>query len=301
MQPKISVLMPVYNAERFLAEAVESILKQTFTEFEFIIIDDGSTDNSINILKNYSSLDPRIKLITRENRGLIKTLNEGVDLARAKYIARMDADDISLPLRFEKQIEFLDEHPEHIAVGTLAELIDIDGDLIGSFGGLKTHEEIDGAHIKGIGGAIVHPSAMIRRTAMVKVGGYLECYQNAEDLDLWLRLAEHGKLANIPSRLLLYRQHMDSIGYKMRLSQIESARKAVMSAYKRRNFQFKKSLLSERAAIVPTKGEIYTKWGWWALKNRNIKVAKKYAYKAMIKSPYKLSSWKLLYCSLRGY
>jgi len=298
---KISVLMPVYNAQKYIKVAVESILNQTFTDFEFIIINDGSSDESLKIIEGYALQDARIKVINRENKGLIKTLNEGLKLAKGKYIARMDADDISLPLRFEKQIQYLEEHSDCIAVGTLAKLIDSDGDVIGPMGSLTAHSEIDNAHLNGKGGAIVHPSAMFRTDEVLSEGGYLEGFMHAEDLELWLRLAEVGKLANIPETLFLYRQHLDSIGYTKRLSQFGSAKKAVFEACKRRDVDFSSSAFYDETMITPELIDIYIKWGWWALNGRNIATARKYARKALLISPFNGQVWKLMACCIRGY
>ncbi|HAS7841575.1 TPA: glycosyltransferase family 2 protein, partial [Vibrio cholerae] len=120
--PKISVVMSVYNGEKYLGEAIDSILKQTFSDFEFIIINDGSTDKTLEIIKSYMKKDDRIVLVSRENKGLIVSLNEGLDLAKGQYIARMDADDISIKSRFEKQIEFLDSNPDIGVCGTWVEV-----------------------------------------------------------------------------------------------------------------------------------------------------------------------------------
>lgn len=301
MLPLISVLMPVYNAAPFLAEAIESILNQTFSDFEFIIINDGSSDISLDILMHYSSIDTRIKVVNRENKGLIATLNEGLALAQGAFIARMDADDISLPSRFEKQVEFLTHNPICIAVGVLANLIDVDGDLIRAFGNCLSHEEIDNAHIAGLGGAIVHPSAMIRRTSMIQCEGYSERYPHAEDLDLWLRLGECGRLENIPDILFLYRQHVNSIGYAKRITQIKSAQKAVVDACIRRNINLDNINLDMRKAETVSFQDVYIKWGWWALNDQNVSTSRKYAKKAILTNPFKLQAWKLFVCSLRGY
>jgi len=297
----VSVLMPVYNAEAYLAEAIESILLQSFTDFEFIIIDDGSTDSSLTIIEKYAKKDKRIKVITRSNQGLIKTLNQGIALTTGRYIARMDSDDVSLPLRFEKQVEYLKKHCECVATGSISQLIDSAGDVIGVMGGLLTHDEIDSAHIKGQGGAIVHPSAMIKKEAILQIGGYLDDYPHAEDLDFWLRLAEVGELANIPEQLFLYRQHLGSIGYTQRERQFESASKAVVDAYSRRGIIFDLSQLQTPNIVAPTTGDIFIKWGWWALKSNNIATSRKYARKAVVFKPFNISAWKLLFCSIRGY
>jgi len=301
MSALVSVLMPVYNTANYLVEAIDSILNQSYSHFEFIIINDGSTDESLSILEKYARQDARIKVVSRENKGLIKTLNEGLNLAVGEYIARMDADDISLPLRFEKQLKYLEEHLDCIAVGTLAQLIDSDGDIIGPMGGLQTHSEIDNAHLSGKGGAIVHPSAMIRREILFESGGYLDEFENAEDLDLWLRLAEIGKLANIPETLFLYRQHLDSIGYTKRLSQFESAKKAVGKAHKRRGIDSSSFPFFFEILTKPKRVDIYTKWGWWALNGSNIMTARKYARKSLLSDPFNWQAWKLMACCIRGY
>src|SRR4051812_26679567 len=124
--PTVSVLMAVYNGEQYLREAVNSILSQTFKDFEFIIIDDGSTDRSPELLASYARADSRVKLISRPNKGLTKSLNEGLHAARGEFVARMDGDDISLPERFERQVSYLREHPEVVLVGSRVEFIDPD-------------------------------------------------------------------------------------------------------------------------------------------------------------------------------
>lgn len=298
---KISVLMPVYNAEPYVAEAVESVLNQTFTDFEFIIINDGSTDSSLEILQKYASQDTRIKLISRENRGLIITLNEGLALARGTLIARMDADDINCIDRFEKQLDYLNSYPNCVAVGTKTQLIDDENDALCFMGEHESHEEIDSRHIRGIGGMIIHPSAMIQRAAMISIGGYLDSYPHAEDVDFWLRLAEYGELANLPEVLFKYRQHFESVGYKHRLTQIESVRKAVKAACLRRGIDFDPNTIVERKYIVPKKCEIYSKWAWWSLNAGNTKTARKYALKAVLLSPLTFANWKTIVCAVRGY
>src|SRR5213082_3006291 len=131
MSPVVSVLMPVYNAQRYLPAAVESILGQTFRDFEFIIIDDGSTDRSGEILRKFAAEDPRIKLISRPNTGYVVALNEALSCASGEFVARMDADDISLPTRFERQVAYLREHTDCVLVGTNVITMDSDGAMIG--------------------------------------------------------------------------------------------------------------------------------------------------------------------------
>src|SRR5690606_5635129 len=118
----VTVLMPAFNPGKYLPEAIESILSQTYSDFEFLIINDGSTDDTLEVIKSYK--DSRIRLISRENKGLINTLNEGIDAASGQLIARMDADDICLSTRLEKQVKFFDEHPDHVLVGAEANVVD---------------------------------------------------------------------------------------------------------------------------------------------------------------------------------
>lgn len=295
----VSVVMPVYNGARYLKEAVESILTQTLADLEFIIINDGSTDKSLEILEDFCKTDSRIRLLNNpKNRGVVDCLNEGIRHACGRYIARMDADDIAISERLERQIEFLENNPEYVAVGCRVLAIDGEGLPIRVFGDCFSHEEIDRGNLKGVGSMIVHPTAIIRRESLEKVGGY-RYYPYAEDLDLFLRLAEIGKLANLSEILLKYRLHVDSIGSKYRHIQVESCRKAVLDACRRRGLDFPKDF--DITTPQFSTGEIYRKWGWWSLKDGNIKTSRKYALKALRENPLLLDNWRLVWCCLRGY
>lgn len=198
--PKVSVIMPVYNAQNYLNEAIDSILSQTFTDFEFIIIDDGSTDNSLPIIKSYT--DPRILLIRNEtNLKLITSLNKGINLSRGTYIARMDADDVSLPERLARQVDFMDQHPDIAVCGTWVEL----------FGSCKqTFWQFadDPATAKCVllfGCCVAHPSAILRRSVLEFGFRYSPLYSHAEDYGLWVQIATKYKITNLPQVLLKYR------------------------------------------------------------------------------------------------
>lgn len=203
--PILSVVMSVYNAEKYLEQSIESILSQSFTDFEFIIIEDCSTDNSLEILKNYEKQDSRIRVIQKtENkrmRGFIENLNIGLSEARGKYIARMDADDISHLDRFEKQVIFLDSHPNVFMVGSAINFIDENGKLIRKYEALETDYEIKKQMIKKI--SIYHPTIMFRNYKEVR---YREKMFYCEDYDLYLRLMLQDKIfANFSEALLDYR------------------------------------------------------------------------------------------------
>lgn len=206
MVPLISVVLPVYNGEEYLAEAIDSILEQTFSNFELIIIDDGSTDSSLAILKRYQKLDGRIRLIARENRNLATTLNDTIDLARGEWVARMDQDDIALPHRIERQLQWLEQ------TGA-----DICGSWVKLFGTadkhILKHPQTDQAIKMELlfGTPFAHPSVMMR-TALAKTLRYDKVWEKAEDYDLWERAVHAGwQMTNVQEVLLLYRQHTTQI------------------------------------------------------------------------------------------
>jgi glycosyltransferase involved in cell wall biosynthesis len=202
--PLISVLLPVYNAERFIAESIRSILSQTFTDFELIIIDDGSKDKSAEIIESFT--DPRIRFIRQQNAGMGATLNKAISLARGKYLARQDADDISLPERFEKQIDFLEHMEEYALVGTWAEIVDEELKLTGRF---HHHPEMS-TRLKYdllFDNPFVHSSVMIRAIALKEVGPYdLSKDPLIQDYELWWRIAEKFQIGNIAKSFVLYRE-----------------------------------------------------------------------------------------------
>ncbi len=210
--PAISVALSVYNGERFLASAIESILTQSFTDFEFLILDDGSKDGSRAIIESYAERDSRIRPIFRANKGLIVSLNQMLAEARAPIIARMDADDISLPERFARQYAFLQQNPDHGVVGCWTEEMDDTGALwpLCMSGHPVTHEAFLQA-IEDGGPLLCHPAVMYRRDVVLAVGGYHAAFQHCEDLDLWLRLAAVTRIANLPERLIRYRHYPDQV------------------------------------------------------------------------------------------
>jgi glycosyltransferase involved in cell wall biosynthesis len=203
--------MPVYNGERYLREAIESILEQTFPDFEFLIIDDGSIDGGVDIIRSYG--DPRIRLEHNEkNLGLIATLNKGLELARGEYVARMDCDDISLPERLTVQARVMDENKSWGACGAWIRIFDGSGD-----GRVQPYSTDPDTLICELlfNPPMAHPSVIFRRERFRALGlHYDESYKNAEDYELWCRASRHMMLSNIPKILLLYRSHPRQVGMK---------------------------------------------------------------------------------------
>ncbi|WP_148790375.1 glycosyltransferase family 2 protein, partial [Campylobacter concisus] len=201
--PVVSVVMSVYNAEKYLDAAIRSILEQTYNNFEFIIINDGSNDRSLEIIKKYKNEDDRIVLISRENRGLISSLNEGIAKARGEYIVRMDADDISLQFRIEKQLQVMEHDKDIVVCGSW---INIFGENINEkVARYFEHDKQIKANLL-VSCCFAHPSVMIRKDAFTNNNIlYDERFKNAEDYHLWTQLAKVGKFYNIPEILLKYR------------------------------------------------------------------------------------------------
>jgi glycosyltransferase involved in cell wall biosynthesis len=202
--PRISVILPVYNGQDYLAQAIDSVLSQSFSDFELIIINDGSTDGSVAIIEKLT--DPRIRLFQQSNMGLAATLNRAISLAKGKYIARQDQDDVCFQSRFEEQINFLDANPDVGMVGTCAEIW-VDNERTNRY----LRHPVDDASLKfGLlfDNHFVHSSVMIRRSVFEKVGGYSEdkSRQPPEDYELWSRVMKSYKLANLPEVLMAYRE-----------------------------------------------------------------------------------------------
>ena len=217
LPPLVTVLMSVYNEEDFLAEAVESILGQTFKDFEFLIVNDGSKDKSSEIAGKFAQTDRRIRLIEQENKGLVASLNRGLEEARGTLIARIDADDIAYPDRLEKQVAHMSKNPEVIASGSAITLIDAQGQIIRQIEYPVTTDEVRKQMIEG--SKLAHPAVMMRRAVVLEVGAYREACRHAEDYDLWLRLLEIGEIDNLDEPLLYYRQHDKQISLTESFSQ----------------------------------------------------------------------------------
>ncbi len=209
MTPAISVVMPVFNASRYLASAIESVRQQSFLDWELLCIDDGSTDGSLEIVKEFASRDPRIRLIACAHRGIVATLNEGVGLCRAEFIARLDADDLALPNRFQLQLDCLQRSPTLAMMCGAYQTIDANDRV------WKT--QIPPQSSAGIrvalqhSNCIAHSSVMMRRGVLESFQGpYRDYFPLAEDYDLWLRMAAGYEIGSSPELVLQYRRDLET-------------------------------------------------------------------------------------------
>ncbi len=221
--PALSVVMSVWNDEPFVGQAIDSILAQDFADFEFLIVDDHSQDRSASVIADRAAGDPRIRVLPPGKRGRVAALNRLVGEARAPILALMDSDDVCRPERFTRQLAFLAGNPGHVAVSCECDKIDAAGNPLVrppidrplSHDGLVANFE-DGPLLN-------HNAVMIRHAAMEAIGGYRAAYRHAEDYDLWLRLAEVGKLANLPDTLVSYRIHARQVSSANLVEQTRNA------------------------------------------------------------------------------
>jgi glycosyltransferase involved in cell wall biosynthesis len=230
--PRVSVVMPNHNGGLWLAEAVGSLLGQTFADFELLIVDDGSTDDSPELLAGFARDDPRVRVIAQPRQGLAAALNRGLEEAAAPLLARLDSDDIARPLRLERQVAFMDAHPEVGLVGSWALQIDVNGRPRGR----RAPQTEPAALARDLErtNPFVHSSVMARTAPLRCLGGYRAALEAAEDYDLWLRLAETTEVANLPEYLVSYRMHDAGVSRRQSLRQAFSVRLARAAAEARR-------------------------------------------------------------------
>jgi glycosyltransferase involved in cell wall biosynthesis len=297
--PAVSVMMTVYNAAPYVEKALTSILGQTIRDFEIIVIDDGSTDESAAIVQRIAERDERIRLVSRPNTGISKARNEALGLARGEFVAVQDADDESLPHRLDRQVRFLREKPDVVCVGSWFDAIDAAGRRLRSYQIPTDPAEIERTLLAGHA-AICQPSSMLRRDAVQRVGGFDESLPSAEDLDLHLRLSEIGKLANLPEVLVRYRMHDASISSTGRERMLEAARQACERAWKRRGIRgnFEPVAPGRHDGTRTGRSEWTLECGWWAFNSGEKRTAAVYGLKTIAQAPWRSGGWRLLACSL---
>jgi glycosyltransferase involved in cell wall biosynthesis len=294
--PTVSVVMPVYNTEAYLGDALDSVLAQTFTDWELICVDDGSNDGSLDVLRRYEWADPRIRVISRPNTGVTRARNDGIALARGRYIAAMDSDDIALAERFRRQVDYMESHPECVGLGAAVRIVG--PDLMPIKDELKAldHETIDHQTLTGSGIAIRQPVAMFRTEAVRSIGGYREeCFVNEEG-DLYLRLAEIGRLANLPDILLLYRLRLGSICRTQLALQLQYWPRVLRDARIRRGLPVGRDIVVRKQATIHS-DDGHGAWAGWshdAFHSGYRNTARVYAWRAFRSEPLAVPSWKAL-------
>jgi len=299
--------MPVFNSRPYVSQAVQSILAQSFADFEFIIVDDGSTDGTAEVLRQWAARDCRITVIHQANKGASAAANRGLEVARGEFYARMDHDDVALPHRLEKQVTFLQQHPDCMAVGGQVLMIDCDGFPIRIPTVPQTHEQIEAAFTHQW--SIFHPTLMARAATMRDIGGYSLEFTAIEDLDLFIKLAEKGRLANLPEVLVQYRQHIRSMCYTQNHKQMIQMAAVLEEAQKRRGRPFENPQRVLALANAPLESKPWREthwsfekmWAWWALTAGYVTTARRHALRAIRLGPLRQESWLLLWCALRGH
>ncbi|QDU34452.1 Putative glycosyltransferase EpsE [Poriferisphaera corsica] len=302
--PLVTVVIPTWNDDQYISEAIQSILKQTFTDFELIIANDGSTDNTPVIAEKFAKQDDRIIILNKPHSNGSIIRNHALEITRGQFTAVMDADDYSDHTRLEKQVNFLLENPDHVAVGSWFVRVDPEGNTLGMKMLPETHEEIDSLHIEGNAGAIAHSSLMYRTDAFRDIGGYSErpC---ATDYDLALKLAEKGRIANLPEVLYYWRQHLKSTSSNKSIEQARCAFQAWIDARNRRDLPIDHNtaerLGDEIKTMKPaTKAQILSLWSRYALHYGELPVARKHAMHALARNPFCLQNWRIFKWSLTG-
>ncbi|MEM9414643.1 MAG: glycosyltransferase family 2 protein [Planctomycetota bacterium] len=294
--PSVSIIMPVYNTEKYLAEAVDSVLAQTHRDFEFIIIDDGSTDKSLEMLEAYARRDERIRLFTRPNTGYVVALNEGLGYARGEFFARLDADDSIEPTLFEEQLARFRQDPELVVCGTNAVVMNEKSIVFGDFEVPVSHEDID-RHLLTGRSCIHHPGSMMRMSAVKEVGGYRSGLSPCEDYDLWLRLVEVGKALNLP-QLLLRKRMLESSAIVSGIEKRDQLMDKILAdAWARRGLPGSHTPVHTR---IRDRAAFFKQWAWMALNKRKVAIARHYALRALRLRPLDRQVWKLVVCTLRG-
>ena len=304
--PRISVIMAVYNGGPSLDKAVRSVLVQTFADFEFIIINDGSTDGTQDYLNRLAQEDERIRVIHQENQGLTRSLITGCSEARGQYIARQDADDMSLPHRLERQVDALERSPESPLATSWIAHIGPDGQVIGQLDKLAHSVPLDDGTCVQMVGVSAHSGVLFRRDAYIHVGGYRSCFYYAQDCDLWLRLAALGRFQVVQEVLLHAAVDLGSISscfrsYQSRFTELAEScfrarladrpeepylEQAAQLANEARTNRHSKPSATDRATSLMLAGA--------RTADHNRRLARRYYWQALRSWPFHLRTWKAL-------
>ena len=305
---KVSVVMSVYNGERYLEEAILSVLEQSFTDFELIAVDDGSSDTTPRILDRLSQEDPRITVIRQENCGQTLSLNRAIGVARGNYLARQDADDLSMPKRLELQAHYLDSHPSVAVVGTAAEVMDQKGAVIGTLATPQGVAQVQQALLTARA-TPVHGSVMMRKEAVAAMGGYRDAFWVSQDFDLWLRMAERFDLDNIPLKLYRWRRNPTGVYATRRAMQLKYCGVALAFAREREVYgadsyellRLSRGDLAGFAAKYRMRGLLHSLWGELLFRGRQSpQLARSHLISALLSGFVRPKTLALLGLSLMG-
>jgi len=295
--------MAVYNGGRYLREAVDSILAQTFARFEFIVVDDGSTDNTPGILRSFD--DRRLVVEDSEtNLGLAQSLNRGVSRAQGEYIVRQDADDSSVPERISRQVAYLDGHPNVGVVGAATQWIDAQGDLLKVWPGGQDNCQIQQQLMTTC--PLIHGSVTIRRHSFEEAGGYDASMRTGQDYDLWLRLSEGWDLTCMPEVLYTYRYHQEMASVRRSQEQAHNAEMGRARALRRR-VQYARLALGPGRGRLPahvarlSRRRLAQRYVWWSAGSRSISrvLALRFLLLALLIDPSVPDAWSYLHGFLR--
>jgi glycosyltransferase involved in cell wall biosynthesis len=290
--------MAVYNGGRYVSQAIDSILSQTLDDFEFVIVDDGSTDSTSRILRSYS--DRRISILENEyNVGLAESLNRGISRARGEYVARQDADDISYPRRLERQAAVLDAYPELGAVGAGTKWIDGNSRVLQMWPPPSDNASIQQTLLRHC--CLIHGSTMYRRCAVEELGGYSIAMRTGQDYDLWLRMSETWDLVCLPDVLYVFRRHKDTTSLRCEEQQMRNAENGLAQAIERR-LGYARLALGLGCDNVParlcamSRRQLAQRYAWWSAGARELskKLALRFLLIALLFDPTAPDIWSYI-------
>lgn len=292
---KVSVIVPVRNGERYLASCIDSLLSQTFEDFELIVIDDGSSDRTDEILSSYLSKTKRLRKVRLVGRGQTIALNVGLAVATGEYLVNLDADDVAEKDRIQQQVSFMEDRPRVAACGSAVSFVDPEGDLLGKSAFPEGHDSIL-KRLQQADPSFYHSSSILRASCVRAAGGYDESYPLSAEIDMWLKLSDHGELANLTNTLTQKRLHLQSLSNQF------SSQKDRCCVRAAKNYQRRHSIALSRHPISDFRHEDYdsepltriqleAKWYQMAVESGNLKTARKYAWQKTRNAPFSLQHW----------
>jgi cellulose synthase/poly-beta-1,6-N-acetylglucosamine synthase-like glycosyltransferase len=287
-RPAISVVLPIYNGASYLRQTLASLRWQSIANWEAICVNDGSTDGSLAILRDYAAADPRFKVLDQPNGGIVAALNRGLAEAQAEWVARLDGDDIALPHRLQTQLEFVRRKPETTLVGSAVTTIDPEGDVLRTLPCETDHHAIVAALLAGEA-PIAHPTVLMRRDSALAAGGYRAEYEWVEDADLWLRLARGGRLVNMAEPLVRYRLHAGSVCWTRRTEQQQRLAKLLCEARAERGLP----PLPQRDATQRPLSDPRGKWARQAARDGRLATAAKWVGRLAAEKPLSPGVWRV--------